>query len=62
MSNQIEADEIAEFLTKATPETTPEEIRDAWAKISAGEQTEPTTPETTPEEIRDAWAKISAGE
>ena len=41
MSNQIEDDEIAEFLTKAanydTPETTPEEIRDAWAKISAGE-------------------------
>ena len=64
MSNQIEDDEIAQFVTKAAKRNRME-IRYAWAKISAGEQTEPTTPETTPEqgeEIRDAWAKISAGE
>ena len=40
MSDQIEDDEIAQFMTKAANfETTPErngsEIRDAWAKIAA---------------------------
>ena len=56
MSNQIGADEIEQSVTKTTEQG--EEIRDAWAKISAGKQTEPTTEQG--EEIRDAWAKIAA--
>ena len=35
MSNQIADDEIAADPEPTTPETTPEEIRDAWAKIAA---------------------------
>ena len=56
MSKEIEADEIAQSVTKAAKRNRME-IRYAWAKISA--ETE-TTPERNGAEIRDAWAKIKA--
>ena len=58
MSNQIEANEIAQSATKAAKRNGVE-IRYAWAKISADTE---TTPERNGAEIRDAWAKITADE
>ena len=72
MSNQIGADEIAEFVTKAANFAAPTgvsvvvEFEDGttmnheWGAVEA--TSEPTTPEQGEAEIRDAWAKIAADE
>ena len=71
MSNQIGAEEVAQFVNKTANYDTPTGVsvtvefddgttmNRTWGKID-------TTPETTPErneaEIRDAWAKIATDE
>jgi hypothetical protein len=75
MSNRIEADEIAQFVTKAANFDTPvgvsvvvefddgSTMNRAWGAVDATpEQGEPTTPEQGEAEIRDAWTKIAADE
>ena len=71
MTNQIEDDEIAQFVTKAAKFATISgvsivvEFEDGtnmnheWGAVEA--TSEPTTPEQGEAEIRDAWAKIAAG-
>ena len=76
MSNQIEVDEIAQFVTKAANFDTPEgvsvtvefddgsTINRTWGAVGATSETTTETTTETPErseaEIRDAWAKIAA--
>jgi len=76
MSNQIEADEIAEFVNKAANFETPSgvsvtiEFEDGttmdhtWGAVDATSETTTETTTETPDrneaEIRDAWAKIAA--
>jgi hypothetical protein len=78
MSNQIEVDDVAEFMNKAASFENPTgvsvtiEFEDGtvmnheWGAVEATAETPTETPTETPEqgeaEIRDAWAKIAADE
>jgi hypothetical protein len=75
MTNQIQADEIEQFVTKAAKfgaasgVTVAVELEDGkvmtqrWAEVEAVEAVEATSEpsEPTPETIRDAWAEIADG-
>ena len=72
MSNQIGAEEVAQFVTKAAKFATISGVsivvefddgtnmNHEWGAVEA--TSEPTTPEQGEAEIRDAWAKIAADE
>ena len=72
MSNQIDDDEIAQFVTKAADFETPSgvsvtiEFEDGsvmsreWGAVEAAPETTTEAPERNEAEIRDAWAKIAA--